>query len=77
MKAAESVLWWCWCRFLRDTKVATLFNWVDVSVAPDIKPGTFRLVTPFPRRVLQAATPGSLHEAGLTQKQEALFLEPL
>lgn len=55
----------------------TLFDWVDVNVGPDIKAGMYRLVAPFPRRQLQPGSTASLEEAGLTQKQEALFLEPL
>ena len=64
-------------RFVRSGKLDALFDWVDVNVAPDIKAGMYRLVTPFPRRQLQAGGTASLEEAGLTQKQEALFLEPL
>lgn len=52
----------------------TLFDWVDVTVAPDIRPGRYTLVTQFPRRQLQPQSAGTLKEAGLTEKQEALFL---
>lgn len=62
------------CRFARSQTLETLFDWVDVTVAPDIKPGTYNLVTQFPRRQLQSQTAGTLQEAGLTEKQEALFL---
>jgi hypothetical protein len=64
-------------RFVRSGLLDTLFDWVDVSVAPDIKPGSYSLVSPFPRRQLSAGGSTSLEEAGITQKQEALFLEPL
>ena len=49
---------------------------MDVTAAPDVKPGSYSLATQFPRRLLQPGA-GSLQEAGLTQKQEALFLSPI
>jgi hypothetical protein len=55
-------------------KLQTLFDWVDITVAPDIKPGTYHLMSQFPRRQLQAQSAETLQEAGLTEKQEALFL---
>lgn len=45
---------------------------------PPILPGTYRLATSYPRRVLQdggGAAGLSLADAGLAAKQEALFLE--
>ena len=62
-------------RFLRSGQLASLFDWVDVTAAPDVKPGTYSLATQFPRRLLQPGA-ASLEAAGLTQKQEALFLSP-
>ena len=44
-----------------------------------IQPGSYSLATAYPRRVLQdgpAARAQTLAEAGLSAKQEALFLEP-
>jgi hypothetical protein len=64
-----------WRRFLRSGKLAALFDWVDVTAAPEVRPGRYSLATQFPRRLLQPGG-GSLQEAGLTQKQEALFLSP-
>lgn len=63
-------------RFSRNSQCRDLFDFVDVSAAPDVKPGTYKLVTQFPRRVFAADKTGTLGEAGLVQKQEALFLEP-
>ena len=39
-----------------------------------IRPGRYTLVTQYPRRQLQPQSAGTLQEAGLTEKQEALFL---
>ncbi|KAJ0964134.1 hypothetical protein J5N97_029256 [Dioscorea zingiberensis] len=61
-------------RFLKSDKLQFLFNFIDIGRL--VKPGTYRLVRPFPRR---AFTDGeselTLSELGLTSKQEALFLE--
>lgn len=54
-----------------------LFSFVDVSGAPDFKPDQYKLVTQFPRRAFESKREGTLQDAGLNQKQEALFLEPL
>ena len=64
------------CRFLRSSTCKDLFNFVDVNAAPDFKPETYKLVTQFPRRVFAADRSVSLEDAGIIQKQEALFLEP-
>ena len=40
-----------------------------------MRPGSYNLATQFPRRLLQPGA-GSLQDAGLSQKQEALFLSP-
>lgn len=61
-------------RFLKSDKLQCLFDFIDIGRA--VKPGTYRLVRPYPRR---AFTDGestlTLNELGLTSKQEALFLE--
>ena len=62
------------CRFAAHQCLETLFDWVDITVAPDTRPGGYTLVTQYPRRQLQPQSAGTLHEAGLTEKQEALFL---
>ena len=64
------------CRFLTTSTLEDLFNYTDVNGAPDFRPGAYKLVTQFPRKVLKSGD-STLAEAGLTQKQEALFLEPL
>lgn len=52
-----------------------LFDSIDVENS--FKPGSYRLINSFPRRVLEAkACAGkTLQDVGLTSKQEALFLE--
>lgn len=48
------------------------------AAAPAIRPGSYSLATSYPRRVLQdgpTAAGMTLAEAGITSKQEALFLE--
>ncbi|XP_048132228.1 plant UBX domain-containing protein 8-like [Rhodamnia argentea] len=61
-------------RFLKSDKLQCLFDFIDIGRV--VKPGTYRLVRPYPRR---AFTDGesmlTLKELGLTSKQEALFLE--
>uniref|UniRef100_A0A6M2E7A7 UBX domain-containing protein n=1 Tax=Populus davidiana TaxID=266767 RepID=A0A6M2E7A7_9ROSI len=61
-------------RFLKSDKLQLLFDFIDVGRA--VKPGTYRVVRPYPRRVFSASDISlSLNELGLTNKQEALFLE--
>ncbi|XP_052209943.1 plant UBX domain-containing protein 8-like isoform X2 [Diospyros lotus] len=61
-------------RFLRSDKLQFLFDFIDVGRA--VKPGTYRLVRPYPRRAFSDGEGSStLNEVGLTSKQEALFLE--
>lgn len=50
---------------------------MDVQAAGELKPGTYRLVTQYPRRVYTADLKQSLEDVGLNQKQEAVFLEML
>lgn len=61
-------------RFLKSDKLQCLFDFIDIGRV--VKPGTYRLVRPYPRR---AFTDGesmlTLNELGLASKQEALFLE--
>ncbi|KAM2729155.1 hypothetical protein EV1_000579 [Malus domestica] len=61
-------------RFNKSDKLQVLFDFIDVG--REVKPGTYRVVRSYPRR---AFTVGdsilSLSELGLTNKQEALFLE--
>lgn len=74
-------------RFRRSDPLQAVFNFVDVesgragaasSRPPPILPGSYRLATSYPRRVLEqdgAAASFSLADAGLAARQEALFLE--
>ncbi|KAJ6328566.1 hypothetical protein OIU77_010286 [Salix suchowensis] len=61
-------------RFLKSDKLQLLFDFIDVGRA--VKPGTYMVVRPYPRRAFSASDISlSLNELGLTNKQEALFLE--
>ncbi|CAL9058053.1 plant UBX domain-containing protein 8-like isoform X1 [Musa acuminata AAA Group] len=61
-------------RFLKSDKLQLLFDYIDVGKV--VKPGSYRLVRPYPRRAFtEEETQLSLSELGLTSKQEALFLE--
>ncbi|KAK4804624.1 hypothetical protein SAY86_004441 [Trapa natans] len=61
-------------RFLKSDKLQSLFDFIDIARA--VKPGTYRLVRPFPRKAF-GNEEGllTLSDLGLTGKQEALFLE--
>ncbi|CAK9173073.1 unnamed protein product [Ilex paraguariensis] len=61
-------------RFLKSEKLQYLFDFIDVGRG--VKPGTYRLVRPYPRRAFSDGESAlTLNELGLTSKQEALFLE--
>lgn len=61
-------------RFLKSDKLQFLLDYIDIGRV--VKPGTYRLVRPYPRRAFTDGESGlSLSELGLTSKQEALFLE--
>uniref|UniRef100_A0A2P2JGA1 Uncharacterized protein MANES_01G066200 n=2 Tax=Rhizophora mucronata TaxID=61149 RepID=A0A2P2JGA1_RHIMU len=61
-------------RFLRSDKLQSLFDFIDIGRV--VKPGTYRLVRPYPRRAFSNGESAlTLNELGLTSKQEALFLE--
>ncbi|URE42482.1 UBX domain-containing protein [Musa troglodytarum] len=61
-------------RFLKSDKLQLLFDYIDVGKV--VKPGSYRLVRPYPRRAFtEEESQLSLGELGLTGKQEALFLE--
>ncbi|KAF5734471.1 putative ara4-interacting protein [Tripterygium wilfordii] len=61
-------------RFLKSDKLQALFDFIDIGRG--VKPGTYRLVRPYPRRAFSDGESGlTLNELGLTSKQEALFLE--
>ncbi|KAE9606582.1 hypothetical protein Lal_00026309 [Lupinus albus] len=61
-------------RFLRSDKLQSLFDFIDIGRV--VKPGSYRLVRPYPRRAFSyEESKSTLEELGLTNKQEALFLE--
>ncbi|XP_019446606.1 PREDICTED: plant UBX domain-containing protein 8-like isoform X2 [Lupinus angustifolius] len=61
-------------RFRRSDNLQALFNFIDIGRV--VKPGSYRLVRPYPRRAFgDGESAATLHELGLTNKQEALFLE--
>ncbi|XP_028054957.1 plant UBX domain-containing protein 8-like isoform X1 [Camellia sinensis] len=61
-------------RFLKSDKLQSLFDFIDVGRR--VKPGTYRLVRPYPRRAFSdGESVLTLSELGLIGKQEALFLE--
>ncbi|XP_042393627.1 plant UBX domain-containing protein 8-like [Zingiber officinale] len=61
-------------RFLKSDKLQFLYDYIDIGKV--VKPGSYRLVRPYPRRAFTDGDGGlSLSELGLTSKQEALFLE--
>ncbi|XP_060207135.1 plant UBX domain-containing protein 8 isoform X2 [Lycium barbarum] len=63
-------------RFLKSDRLQSLFDYIDVGRV--IKPGTYRLVRPYPRRAFSdGESTLSLDDLGLTSKQEALFLESI
>ncbi|KAL2962181.1 hypothetical protein AAZX31_17G127000 [Glycine max] len=61
-------------RFLRSDRLQSLFDYIDIGRV--VKPGSYRLVRPYPRRAFSdGESAATLDELGLTNKQEALFLE--
>ncbi|CAH9144364.1 unnamed protein product [Cuscuta epithymum] len=61
-------------RFLKSNRLQCLFDFIDVGRM--VKPGTYRLARPYPRRAFSSEESCStLNELGLTSKQEALYLE--
>ncbi|XWS46015.1 hypothetical protein CRYUN_Cryun14cG0028800 [Craigia yunnanensis] len=61
-------------RFRKSDKLQLLFDFIDVGKV--VKPGTYRVVRPYPRHAFGAGDCSlSLNQLGLTGKQEALFLE--
>ncbi|XP_042025323.1 plant UBX domain-containing protein 8-like isoform X2 [Salvia splendens] len=61
-------------RFLKSDKLQSVFDYIDIGRV--VKPGSYRLVRPYPRRAFgDGESPSTLDELGLTSKQEALYLE--
>ncbi|KAK7292595.1 hypothetical protein RJT34_15446 [Clitoria ternatea] len=64
----------CQRRFLKTDKLQLLFDFLDIFGA--LKPGTYRVVRSYPRRAYSINECSStLNEVGLSNKNEALFLE--
>ncbi|KAE8722514.1 phosphatidylinositol glycan anchor biosynthesis class U protein-like [Hibiscus syriacus] len=60
--------------FLKSDKLQSLYDFIDIGRG--VNPGTYRLVRPYPRRAFgEEESSSTLDELGLTNKQEALFLE--
>ncbi|KAJ3692716.1 hypothetical protein LUZ60_011811 [Juncus effusus] len=63
-------------RFLKSDKLKFLFDFIDVARV--VKPNSYRLVRPYPRRAFTIGEcEQSLSDLGLSSKQEALFLESI
>ncbi|XP_073011668.1 plant UBX domain-containing protein 8 isoform X1 [Typha latifolia] len=61
-------------RFLKSDKLQFLFDFIDIGRV--VKPGTYKLVRPYPRRAfIDGESAMTLSDLGLSSKQEALFLE--
>ncbi|GFQ06824.1 fas-associated factor 2-a [Phtheirospermum japonicum] len=61
-------------RFRKSDMLQYLFDFIDVGRG--VKPGSYRLVRPYPRRAFgDGESTSTLNELGLTSKQEALYLE--
>ena len=63
------------CRFSTAHPLQLVFDWVDISSPQELKPGTYSLVTQYPRRSFSPDSTSTLQEAGLTAKQEAMFIQ--
>jgi hypothetical protein len=65
-------------RFFASDCVGVLFDFVDSKGAAGRSPGSYRLVTQFPRRVIGVEERDKeLREVGLPGPRELLFLEPI
>jgi ubiquitin fusion degradation protein 1 len=64
-------------RFALDAPVAALFDFVESVGAGGLPPGGYRIVTRYPRRVLEGGDKGTLRDARLAAGQEAFVLESL
>ncbi|KAL3645386.1 hypothetical protein CASFOL_010566 [Castilleja foliolosa] len=61
-------------RFRKSDMLQYLFDFIDVGRG--VKPGSYRLVRPYPRRAFgDGESKSTLNELGLTSKNEALYLE--
>ena len=62
-------------RFTEQDPVRCLFDWVDLqSQGSEVVPGSYALVTQYPRAVYKESHKGSLGEAGF-KRQQAFLIE--
>ena len=66
---------WGVCRFSSTHALQGVFDWVDLNASDSLQPGSYNLVTQYPKRTFLPSTAGSLADAGLTAKQEAMFIQ--
>jgi hypothetical protein len=62
-------------RFSKVDSISSVFDFVDVQEDTELRPGSYQLLTNFPRRVFRADDTRSMEELGFSS-QEALFVEP-
>ena len=69
-------------KFLKQSPVRLLFHFVDYAILTDkaaleMTPGGYKLSTQFPRKTITDSETNTLEDAGLVNKQEALFMEKI
>lgn len=64
-------------RFLLTSTVADVFNFVESAEAGGFMPGSYRIVTRYPRRVLEAGSTTVLSDCGFGPGQEVFVLEAI
>eukprot|EP00892_Ulva_mutabilis_P004935 jgi/Ulvmu1/2813/UM142_0011.1 len=62
-------------RFRLDAPVSEMFNFVESVGAGGLMPGSYRLVTRYPRRVIDCTATGTLRDCGIGAGQEVFVLE--
>ncbi|GAB4814648.1 hypothetical protein N2152v2_001694 [Parachlorella kessleri] len=62
-------------RFRKSDLLQSLFDFVDVQRLEGLKPHTYHLVMQYPRKTFEEHSALTLLDAGLSAKQEALYLE--
>lgn len=62
-------------RFRLDAPVSELFDFVESCGAGGLMPGTYRLVTRYPRRMIPNSATGVLRDCGVGAGQEVFVLE--
>ena len=64
-------------RFLLSSTVADVFDFVESIEAGGFMPGSYRIVTRYPRRVLEAGSTTVLSDCGFGPGQEVFVLEAI